>query len=270
MKSTGTVQSWKNACASVSFAKSSSSLQGSGAHLLTSSYGRSDRGAVRSHNEDSYLDDPDNRLWVVADGMGGHAAGDVASQSIVKHLRELVRPPKTVDYVDRVDDALGAANAELIDYAHRHELQIVGSTAVVLLDAGSFMLCAWAGDSRIYQHAGSGLRQLTRDHTQAREMLSTGAFSAAELQNNAQAAALVRAVGAESALVVEWAAADASARDVFLLCSDGVTKEMSDAEIGAVLAQPGSVSEIANTLVETCLSRGARDNITAVVVRVEA
>lgn len=238
--------------------------------MLTSSHGRSDRGAVRNHNEDAFLDDPDNRLWVVADGMGGHAAGDVASQAIVKHLRELVRPPHTVDYVDRVDDALAAANAELIEYAQKHELQIVGSTAVVLVDAGSYMLCAWAGDSRIYQQAGGGLRQLTKDHTQAREMMSTGAFSAAELRNNAQAGALVRAVGAESALVVEWAAADAAAHDVFLLCSDGVTKEMSDAEISAVLAQPAPVSEIANTLVETCLSRGARDNITAVVVRVEA
>lgn len=238
--------------------------------MLTSSHGRSDRGAVRNHNEDAFLDDPDNRLWVVADGMGGHAAGDVASQAIVKHLGAVIRPPRAVDYVDRVDDALAAANAELIAYAQQHELQIVGSTAVVLLDAGSYMLCAWAGDSRIYQHAGGALRQLTRDHTQAREMASTGAFSAAELKNNAQAGALVRAVGAEAGLVVEWAAADAAAYDVFLLCSDGVTKEMSDSEISAVLAQPAPVSEIANTLVETCLSRGARDNITAVVVRVEA
>lgn len=240
-----------------------------GAHLLTSSHGRSDRGAVRSHNEDSFLDDPANRLWVVADGMGGHAAGDVASQAIVRHLRALERPPNTVDYVDRVDDALAAANAELIEYARQHALQIVGSTAVVLVDAGSYMLCAWAGDSRIYRRAADGLHQLTTDHTQAREMMSTGAFSAADLQNHAQGGALVRAVGAESGLVVEWAATDATAKDVFLLCSDGVTKEMSDEEIAAALAQSVPVSEIANTLVETCLSRGARDNITAVVVRVE-
>lgn len=238
--------------------------------MLTSSHGRSDRGAVRSHNEDSYLDDPANRLWVVADGMGGHAAGDVASQTIIKHLRALPRPPQTVDYVDQVDDALAAANAELIEYAHRNALQIVGSTAVVLLDAGSYMLCAWAGDSRIYQRAGNGLRQLTRDHTQAHEMMSTGAFSAADVQSHAQGGALVRAVGAEAGLVVEWAAAEATVNDVFLLCSDGVTKEMNDQEIAEVLGRPAPVSEITSTLVDTCLARGARDNITAVVVRVEA
>lgn len=202
--------------------------------------------------------------------MGGHAAGDVASQTIIKHLRALQRPPQTVDYVDQVDDALAAANAELIDYAQRNALQIVGSTAVVLLDAGSYMLCAWAGDSRIYQRAGNGLRQLTHDHTQAREMMSTGAFSEADVQNHAQGGALVRAVGAEAGLVVEWAAAEAAVHDVFLLCSDGVTKEMNDQEIAEVLGRPAPVSEITSTLVDTCLARGARDNITAVVVRVEA
>jgi len=238
--------------------------------LLTSSYGRSDRGTVRQHNEDSYLDDPDNQLWAVADGMGGHEAGDVASQAIVRHLRQLVRAPRVVDYVDLVDDALAAANAELIDYAQTHRLQMVGSTACVLADAGHYMLCAWAGDSRIYQLDGKGLRQLTVDHNQAREMISTGQFSAADLQSNAQAAALVRAVGAEQNLVVEWSVADAKPRDVFLLCSDGVTKEMTDQEIADELAKPVEVKEIADKLVDTCLARGARDNITAVVVRVEA
>lgn len=225
---------------------------------------------MRQHNEDSYLDDPDNRLWAVADGMGGHEAGDVASQTIVRHLRQLVRAPQVVDYVDRVDDALAAANAELINYAKTHRLQMVGSTACVLADAGHYMLCAWAGDSRVYQLNGSGFRQLTIDHNQAREMMSTGQFSAADLQSNAQAAALVRAVGAEPNLVVEWAVAEARPNDVFLLCSDGVTKEMTDDEIAGELGKRTQVKEIADKLVETCLARGARDNITAVVVRVEA
>lgn len=237
--------------------------------MLTSSYGRSDRGTVRSHNEDSYLDDPANRLWAVADGMGGHEAGDVASQTIVRHLREMVRPPKVVDLVDCIDDALAAANNELIQYAQTHRLQMVGSTAALLTDAGHYMLCAWAGDSRVYQLGRSGLRQLTDDHNQAREMMATGQFSAADFQNHAQGAALVRAVGAEHNLVVEWSAAETSARDVFLLCSDGVTKEMSDDEIAGALAQNGPVKDIAEGIVATCLSRGARDNITAVVVRVE-
>ena len=133
---------------------------------------------MRSHNEDSYLDDPANRLWAVADGMGGHEAGDVASQAIVRQLGEVVRTPHAVDYVDRVEDALTAANTELIDYAQTHNLQMVGSTAVVLADAGRYMLCGWAGDSRVYRLGASGLRQLTTDHNQAREMMSTGQFSA--------------------------------------------------------------------------------------------
>lgn len=225
---------------------------------------------MRAHNEDSYLDDAGNRLWVVADGMGGHEAGDVASQTIVRHLREVARTTHVVDYVDRIDDALSAANAELIEYARQHRLQMVGSTAVVLADAGHYMLCAWAGDSRIYQRNANGLHQLTTDHTQASEMMSTGQFSAADLQATPQGGALVRAVGAEPNLVVEWAATDAAPNDVFLLCSDGVPKEMSEDEIATALAQPGSAQDITNRLIETCLSRGARDNITAVVVRIEA
>lgn len=237
--------------------------------MLTSSYGRSDRGTVRSHNEDSYLDDPANRLWAVADGMGGHEAGDVASQTIVRHLAEVVRTPQAVDYVDRVEDALAAANAELIGYAQTHRLQMVGSTAVVLADAGHYMLCAWAGDSRIYRLSAAGIRQLTTDHNQAREMMSTGQFSAADLQSNAHAGALVRAVGAEPNLVVEWVVSEAAPNDVFLLCSDGITKEMSDSEIAEALGRSKQAKEIADSLLDTCLARGARDNITAVVVRVE-
>lgn len=237
--------------------------------MLTSSYGRSDRGTVRSHNEDSYLDDPDNRLWAVADGMGGHEAGDIASQAIVRRLREVVRPPQAVDYVDCVEDALTAVNAELIGYAQSNRLQMVGSTAVVLADAGQYMLCAWAGDSRVYRLSAAGFRQLTTDHNQAREMMSTGQFSAADLQSNAHAGALVRAVGAEPDLIVEWVVSDAAANDVFLLCSDGITKEMSDDEIADALGRSKSVKDIGDLLVDTCLARGARDNITVVVVRVE-
>lgn len=237
--------------------------------MLTSSYGRSDRGTVRSHNEDSYLDDPENRLWAVADGMGGHEAGDIASQAIVRHLREVTRTPNAVDFVDRVEDALTAVNAELIEYAQANRLQMVGSTAAVLADAGHYMLCGWAGDSRIYRWSANGIRQLTTDHNQAREMMSTGQFSAADLQSSAHAGALVRAVGAEPNLVVEWAVSDAAPEDVFLLCSDGITKEMSDNEIADALGRSKRVKEIGDALVDTCLARGARDNITVVVVRVE-
>lgn len=224
---------------------------------------------MRSHNEDAMLDDPGNRLWVVADGMGGHSAGDVASRAIVEKLGKVVRPPATADYADRIDDAIAEVNLDLIKYARDRNLQLVGSTAVVLAAADEFMLFAWTGDSRLYQLAGGGLRRLTADHTQAQQMMSTGQFSAAEINRSPDAAALVRAVGAEPDLVVEWGACDAAPHDVFLLCSDGITKELTDSEIADLLSQPGSAQEIADSLVDTCLSRGARDNVTALVVKVD-
>ncbi len=236
--------------------------------MLTSSQGQSDRGAVRTYNEDAFLDDPVKRLWAVADGMGGHAAGDVASQAIVRRLGEIERPNSTAEHVDRIDDALIACNAELVRYAQEHKLDLVGSTAVVLVDAGDYMLCGWVGDSRAYQHSKDGFRALTTDHSQAQEMKDSGAFSAAEVERQEQSGALVRAVGAESRLVVQWVLANAAPGDVFLLCSDGVTKEMSDEDLAQALSTPGTAKELAHSLVETCLARGARDNTTVVVVRV--
>lgn len=241
-----------------------------GTQLQTSSHGRSDRGAVRNHNEDAFLDDADNRLWVVADGMGGHAAGDVASQTVVRHLSKLTRPDSNTDYVDRIDDALAAANQELLDYASERQLQLVGSTAIVLVDAGSYMLCGWAGDSRAYHCRAGRIQMISADHNQAREMRAAGTFSEAEIERSAQSSALVRAIGAEADLIVEWAVADSAPQDVFLLCSDGVTKEMTDAELADVLGQPAPAEQLAETILRTCLDRGARDNVTAVVVRVDA
>lgn len=237
--------------------------------MLTSSQGQSDRGAVRTHNEDAFLSDPDKRLWAVADGMGGHAAGDVASLATMRRLSAIERPASTADFIDQIDDALIAANGELITYARERQLDMVGSTAVVLVDAGDYMLCGWVGDSRAYRCANGQMKALTTDHSQGQEMLDSGAFSEREVREQQQSGALVRAIGAEKQLVVQWVAAAAGPGDVFLLCSDGVTKELSEEEMSAILGAPASASEIAGRLIESCLQRGARDNTTAVVVRVE-
>ncbi|MGQ0697740.1 MAG: PP2C family protein-serine/threonine phosphatase [Panacagrimonas sp.] len=234
--------------------------------MLTKSHGRSDRGLVRSHNEDAFLDDALNRLWVVADGMGGHAAGDVASQTVIRHLQQVAGSAPTADYVDRIDDALAAANAELVVYAREHGVGVVGTTAVVLLDAGPYMLCAWVGDSRLYRLSGGSIEQVTTDHVQT----SAARASSSGAHKSAHSGALLRAVGAEAELIVEWRVIEVAAGDVLLVCSDGVTKELSDREIATFLAQASPLQELVDALVNTCLARGGHDNITAIVVRVEA
>lgn len=241
---------------------------GLGASLQTSSHGRTDRGAVRSHNEDAFLADGARGLWAVADGMGGHDAGDIASQAVVASLGKADRPAEAVAYVDVIDDAVEAVNTSLINYAAEHRLKLVGTTVALLLDAGGYMLCAWAGDSRVYKLDGLGLRQITTDHSEPSNPVATGQFSAAQLQSP-HTGALLRAVGAVSELVMEWVAVEAARGDVFLLCSDGITKELPDDDIAAILARPVSPGDCAETLIENCLARGARDNCTAVVVRVD-
>lgn len=237
--------------------------------LLISSHGRTDRGRVRAHNEDVFLDDPAGRLWVVADGMGGHAAGDVASQAVVRHLQEVGRRANAGDYIDAIDDALAAANAELVDYAVRNGLDVVGTTVVVLLDAGTYFLCGWAGDSRAYHMAGGSLRQLSKDHVHERPASRSSQVSPADALAHAHSGALLRAVGASQDLVVEWRVVEVAPHDVLLLCSDGITKELTDADIGAVLARSAPADEMANELVAASLAHGGRDNITVVVVRVD-
>lgn len=239
------------------------------APLLITSHGRTDRGRVRAHNEDVFLNDPEGRLWVVADGMGGHAAGDVASQTVVRHLQQVGRRSSVGDHIDAIDDALVAANDELVEYARSNGLDVVGTTVVLLLDAGSYLLCGWAGDSRAYQLAGGALRQLSKDHVHERPMASSSGRSSADLLAHAHSGALLRAVGASHDLVVEWRVVEVAPHDVLLLCSDGITKEMTDADIGAVLARAAPANEMADALVAASLEHGGRDNITAVVVQID-
>lgn len=224
---------------------------------------------MRTHNEDAFLSNPDKRLWAVADGMGGHSAGDVASQTTVRRLDAVERPAGTAEFVNLIDDALMAANDELIVYARENDLELVGSTAVVLFDAGDYMMCGWVGDSRCYKVSDGQISALTTDHSQGQEMIDSGAFTAEEVEQQHQAAALVRAIGAEKRLVAQWVVSPAQPGECFLLCSDGVTKEIEEDEIGQILSKADGAQDGASRLIQTCLDRGARDNITAVVVKVE-
>jgi protein phosphatase len=223
---------------------------------------------VREINEDACLDQPDPGRWAVADGMGGHAVGDLASRVVIDALSRLAAPHSMKALIADARARLQTANRQLREEAARRQVQRIGSTVVVLLACDRFCGYLWAGDSRIYLYREGQLRQLTRDHSQVEELKSLGVITDEEARHHPAQHMITRAVGATDLLQLDDDAIEVTDGDIFLLCSDGLSNELSDDDIVAVLtsAQREKASE---ELVELALARGGRDNITAVVVQAE-
>ncbi|SDR40580.1 protein phosphatase [Paraburkholderia fungorum] len=229
---------------------------------------RSDAGRVREINEDACLDQPGTGRWAVADGMGGHAVGDLASRLVIDALSRIASPVSMKTLIADARARLQTANRQLRDEAARRQVQRIGSTVVVLLACDRFCGYVWAGDSRIYLYRGGQLQQLTRDHSQVEQLKSLGVITDEEARHHPAQHMITRAVGATDMLDLDDDAIEVVDGDVFVLCSDGLSNELSDDEIIAVLtsAERENASE---ELVELALAKGGRDNITAVVVQAE-
>jgi len=226
---------------------------------------RTDIGLVRSRNEDAFLAEPQRGLWAVADGMGGHAFGDVASGAVVEALAGLPAPGDLAGFVASARARLGEVNEMLRAEARARQVPVIGSTVVALLACGLDTACLWAGDSRIYLCRQGRLQQLTRDHSQLEALRERGGDLAALA---ASPNMITRAVGAADTIEFDVATLRARDGDIFLLCSDGLSTPVEEQAIQAALA-PGDCARAAQELVALALAAGGRDNITVVVVRVD-
>lgn len=232
------------------------------------SAGRTDPGKLRPRNEDAFLDCPQQGLWAVADGMGGYAGGDVASQLIVANLAALPLHPDLKERSRAVRQCLRWTNRrlsqELTLTAEQHP-SIMGSTVVALLLDGDRGTCIWAGDSRCYLWRGRRLYQLSKDHSLQQQLISKQHLSIDEAGAHPAAKALTRAVGAAPELTLEVLELDVHPGDRFLLCSDGLYQDLSGQALGhgLGLASPRMTLEY---LFERVLHGAARDNLTAVVI----
>jgi serine/threonine-protein phosphatase Stp1 len=225
-------------------------------------------GKVRADNEDCVLARPDAGLWLVADGMGGHANGEWASAVIAAALNGALLPD---DF-----DAAGEATAQAIHAANRRiwsESKAIGasmgSTAVALLLRGSRFAVFWAGDSRCYLFRAGVLHQLTTDHSQVQDMVAAGRLTPEEAEGHPMAHVLSRAVGVEPELQLDAVSDEALVDDIFLICSDGLTRTVPDGEL-ATLLNDGRPNSIADRLIALSLERGAPDNVSVVVVGCDA
>ncbi|MFN6953738.1 MAG: PP2C family protein-serine/threonine phosphatase [Acetobacteraceae bacterium] len=224
-----------------------------------------DVGAVRTRNEDSLVCRDDAGLWAVADGAGGHGAGDVASQAVAEALSGLPRQLSAAELLAQVRLRLDAVHAELQEQAAAAGPgRILASTVVVLLARGGHYAALWAGDSRIYLLRGGEFRRVTRDHSVVQEMVDAGTLTEEEAEAHPQANVITRAIGARGELQLDKLSDRILPGDVFLLCSDGLFKALPEHLIGERLRQGASGAD----LVREAVAAGARDNVTAVVVRV--
>ncbi|MGQ0659006.1 MAG: PP2C family protein-serine/threonine phosphatase [Chromatiales bacterium] len=225
-------------------------------------------GLVRKVNEDSLLDRADAGLWVVADGMGGHTAGDFASRLIVDTLRDLVPGDSLSGFVDRIEDALLAVNERLVTMSSQTQ-QTSGSTVVVLLAHGNLCVTMWAGDSRAYRLRRGVLTQLTSDHSHIELYVEQGLISREEAAQHPAGNLITRAVGAGPELFLELDVAELGDGDRYLLCSDGLDRHVTQPEITGIL-RSGDVRTAAQQLIELTLARGATDNVSLAVIDVNA
>ncbi len=224
-------------------------------------------GMVRKINEDNCLDRPNIGLWAVADGMGGHSAGDVASTMIVESLAKVANHPTLSALAADVENRLMGVNARLREFSAQRNNQTVGSTVVALLIKGQYCVCIWAGDSRLYRFRDGLLVRLSQDHALVEELVEKGALSREEASGHPQANLVTRAVGATDDLYLDYEIFDVVVDDVYLLCSDGLDKEVSDQEIAELLGSERT-APIADTLIDLTLSRGSRDNVTVIAITI--
>lgn len=228
----------------------------------------SDTGCLREHNEDSYLSLPSAGVWVVADGMGGHQAGDVASGIIAEEIESIGVPVSPQDQRARVSERLDRANQRILAHAAEIGHVTVGATVVSLLIYEAGFVCIWAGDSRIYLLRNGRLSRLTVDHSEVQELLSAGAISEDEARHWPRKNVITRAIGIHSEPNYEAVTGSVREEDVFLLCSDGLTEHLLDDELAETLADDQmDAQQMVGRLIDMTLQRGARDNVTCIVVR---
>jgi len=273
--------------------------------LVWNSASRSHRG-LRQVNEDACLDQPEHALWAVADGMGGHLLGDFASALAVQSLMDLraaealahgssdraatERPAGASEGIpprwgfprcplglsgDALEQRVSVAQGRLQEVnrllraeALRRDVPVIGTTIAALVAAGSVCSCLWAGDSRIYLYRAGRLRQLTRDHSHLEAARSRHVSRSDDTLVRPRANLITRALGAEDTLHIDRITLELFDGDIFLLCTDGLSNEVSELSIQQAL-RPGICSLACDALIDMALGREARDNITAVVVRAE-
>ena len=239
------------------------------APLRLSSAALTDKGKVRTHNEDAYVDRPEIGLWAVADGVGGLAAGDAASRSVAEALQGIPPQGDLPERLNHARERLTSLNAALIAAAGDPSAPVSSASTVIVLLAGSTECCwLWAGDSRLYRLRGGRLERLSHDHSTVQEMVDRGELLPEQAEGHPNGHVITRAIGGADTLEMETRFGKLHSGDRFLLCSDGVHGAIGESPLRAALERdtPG---DCVRALLDAVLASEARDNATAVAVFVD-
>lgn len=244
--------------------------------MKLTAHGLSDVGLKRSNNEDGYLVAEPLGLFIVADGMGGHAAGEVASSLAIETVRELLEPRLTSagsaeELAPLLAEAMEGANRAVRTATEENPAwQGMGTTLTVLLLRAGQALLAHVGDSRLYRWRGQRLEQLSDDHSLVGDQLRRGLISPEEAQTSNLRNLLLQAVGSTPELEVCQRQLAVEGGDVYLLCSDGLTDLLDDRQLAAILEREPEPAAGCRELIARALAAGGKDNVTAVLIKVES
>jgi serine/threonine protein phosphatase PrpC len=235
---------------------------------------RTDVGIVRSGNEDNYLMLAERGIFIVADGMGGHAAGEVASEMAVRLIsRDLgtVRGLPDEEVAERMRQSIRAANAAIYERTlTEHDKRGMGTTATALVLLPNRFLLGHVGDSRAYRLRGGKFEQLTKDHSYVQEQVDAGLLTPEQARVHPYSNVITRCVGANQDVIPDTYSGDLLAGDVVLLASDGLTGMLEDEHIHKILEAPGGPQEWVDAMINDANRRGGLDNITAIIVKIDA
>jgi len=237
--------------------------------LVWSSACETHPGKIRKVNEDACLDLPELGLWAVADGMGGHEAGDVASHLIVNQLKNIREPSVIHGFVAEVKACLAEANRQLRALATQcYHQRTIGSTVVAMAAFGNQCAFLWVGDSRVYRLRNGSLEKLTKDHSMVEEYIDQGLLHPDEAETSSIANVITRAIGADDKLEIDCRIDTMCGGDVYLLCSDGLYREVTNEQIIQGMAID-NCTDSAKRLLDLALENEARDNITGSIVQIK-
>lgn len=237
---------------------------------------RTDVGMIRSGNEDSFFADAtrERGVFIVADGMGGHAAGEVASEMTVQIVSRELQSLASLDEsaaVHRISESIRVANRAVYDRTMQEaDKQGMGTTASVLVVSGTRYIIGQVGDSRVYLLRDGALRQLTKDHSYVQEQVDAGLLTPEQARYHPYSNVITRCVGASDAVEPDTYSGDLRTGDVFLVASDGLTGMVDDRRLQQLLLARASASRVVDALIAEANYRGGLDNITAIVVQVTA
>lgn len=235
-----------------------------------SSHGVSHTGHVRSKNEDSILVNEDENVWIVADGMGGHHAGDFASQTITNNVSLFKQQASLSDTILLLEENILNSNAIIRKKSHKlGRNATIGSTVVCAYIWQNYLFAFWAGDSRLYRFRDQKLERLTEDHSYVEELVKMGKIDASEAETHPAANVVLKAVGIDDQLCMDFECFEMLDGDVYIICSDGLYKDMEESKIAPIIdSNRQDMVSLAESLLSSSLDAGGTDNTSIITLRV--